>query len=645
MNDQMNDNVLRAVRCDRQLDCANCTDAGVKCSRTRAQRPHRQPSVESLISSNVADPNDRDTPSRKRRLDDAWCIEGASQSAQNECAVGPTTHHAEKARIVIQGELDGNERMDCERKAILRSALQFVDITGQRGTSVTDKSSPLEIVHEDFQHDGPFIAPSPELLYMLLPDPTAAVGQSSSVQWPDHISDKTLEKMASTILSDDGLEHGQVFYQYCICVYVKAIFHLFRKPKAYKDPRINAQFLKSKKLYETYAFRALKRLNFLNAPTLPFIQSLISAASFMRYLGNMSQSWILNSYAARLITALGYHEIRSPLGISSLDEEIHSAVCWCFYLDRTLSTLLYRPLSLPEPRISPANLISTDQSTAHIPLIRILFDLAQVQGELLDCGNADNTRQIIANHSRLQERMEAIHSTLQSSRALAPDCIAADWIAGEFCYYAILVDILRSRLKCTFSPLTHRECLSYSRKSLRALHHLQKNLADTPGFVDPYPSFLTWTVLLYPLSAFFVLFCNIIGELDMDDYNLMQDITTSLSQFAASPYISKLLKLLHYLQNLCVPLIQAKQRMGPQVKVPTLYPSMTGTWHDHPASTDEHAHVLIDGSSCTDPVTGGNPQQWQTPSDGSYAPDDALMWQLFNSQVSLEWFESDPFSY
>jgi hypothetical protein len=134
----------------------------------------------------------------------------------------------------------------------------------------------------------------------------------------------------------------------------------------------------------------------------------------MRYLGNMSQSWILNSYAARLITALGYHEIRNPLGISSLDEEIHSAVCWCFYLDRTLSTLLYRPLSLPEPRISPANLISADQSTAHIPLIRILFDLAQVQGELLDCGNADNTRQIIANHSRLQERMEAIHSTLQS---------------------------------------------------------------------------------------------------------------------------------------------------------------------------------------------------------------------------------------
>lgn len=95
-------------------------------------------------------------------------IEGASQLAGDECAIGSATHHAEKARVVIQGELDGNERMDRERKAILRSALQFVDATGHKRTSITDKPSPLEMPQEDLQHVGPFIAPSPELLYMLL---------------------------------------------------------------------------------------------------------------------------------------------------------------------------------------------------------------------------------------------------------------------------------------------------------------------------------------------------------------------------------------------------------------------------------------------------------------------------------------------
>ncbi|KAJ9488692.1 hypothetical protein VN97_g4612 [Penicillium thymicola] len=319
----MNDEALRAcdlcrsrkVRCDKQLHCANCRDAGIECTRTKAKRPRRQSSsvisalgerlltlertvsegIENIISPNVANYHDTGAPSKKRRLDPVSYIEGASQLARDECSIGSAIHHVEKARVVIQGELDGNEHMDRERKAILRSALQFVDVAGHRRTSITDKPSPLEVPQEDLQHVGPFIAPSPELLYMLLPEPTATTPQSSSVQWPDHISDKTLEKMASTILSDNDHEHGQLFYQYCICVYVKAIFLLYQKPRAYKDPRIHAQFLKSKKLYETYAFRALKSLNFLNPPTLPFIQALISAAFLMQYLGNAIMKFAMQS--------------------------------------------------------------------------------------------------------------------------------------------------------------------------------------------------------------------------------------------------------------------------------------------------------------------------------------------------------------
>lgn len=134
----------------------------------------------------------------------------------------------------------------------------------------------------------------------------------------------------------------------------------------------------------------------------------------MQYLGSMSQSWILNSYAARLVAALGYHEMGSSHQNLELDEEICSAVNWCYYLDRTLSTLLYRPLSLPEPHISPSTMINTRPSLPHMPLFRILLDLAQIQGELSSCRKAADTRQIIANHSKLQDRMEVIYSNLQS---------------------------------------------------------------------------------------------------------------------------------------------------------------------------------------------------------------------------------------
>lgn len=122
----------------------------------------------------------------------------------------------------------------------------------------------------------------------------------------------------------------------------------------------------------------------------------------------------------------------------------------------------------------------------------------------------------------------------------------------------------------------------------------------------------------------------------MDDFNLIQDITRSLSQFTASPYIAKLLKLLETLQNLCIPLIEAKERMGPQAKVASLYPAMTMRG-DQQAMSDQQPYPT---EPFTDP-TNSYPQQLQTP-DGSYR-DDEMMWQLFNSQLSLEWFESASF--
>lgn len=106
-----------------------------------------------------------ETDPKKRRLDQTPCSKSAPQSPLD---IGSTTHHAEQARAVIQGELKGNERMDYERQAILKSALEFVDVMAQgRGTS--DKSSwSLDVSSEDLRnYNGP-LAPSPELFYMLL---------------------------------------------------------------------------------------------------------------------------------------------------------------------------------------------------------------------------------------------------------------------------------------------------------------------------------------------------------------------------------------------------------------------------------------------------------------------------------------------
>ncbi|KAJ5596624.1 transcriptional regulator family: Fungal Specific TF [Penicillium hetheringtonii] len=596
----MIEDALRAVRCDRQLQCANCIDSGVECQRTRPRRPARPPASttrESISPPYGANQPEEDRGHKRRRLDVVSHLQDVSKSPHSSCTVvtpDESTHHAEQAKAVFQGQLEGNESMNLERQSVLRSALEFVNTMTIQGKPSNAEKSPSPETREECQAAAEATAPPAEIFYMLLKETTSLDG-IYVLQWPDHISQRTLEKMITVLVNDES--RGQIFYQYCICIYVKAICHLAQMPRIYKNSTINRQFLKSKRLYESNAIHALKNLSFLGHPSLAFVQSLISATFLMQYTGNTSQAWVLNSYAARQIVTLKYHEIRGPVPRNDANEEIQSSLYWCYYHDRTLSALLRRPVSLPKPLLSPVDLIVPDKSLPHMPLVRILLELAQIQGELLDCGKASTTREILDNHSKLQERMASIKSNLQSTRSSVDEFLSADWIAGEFCYYAILVDILRSRLKYSFSPLTHKECVSCARKSLNALRYLQKNPSLSPGFVDPYPTFLTWTIFLYPLSSFFVLFCNIIGELDSDDYTLIQEIVQCLIPFAASPYVSKLLRLLESLQNFCTPLIEAKQRLGPKTKVAPWYPSATGTIPESTANFDPD--FAVDSSSGT----------------------------------------------
>ncbi|KAJ5379996.1 uncharacterized protein N7496_002424 [Penicillium cataractarum] len=622
--------------------------------------------TENSCPSNGVYQTEIDVYSKKRKLDHVVSAKETPKSPLSNCPVvtpDESTHHAEHARVIIQSELDGNERMNRERQAILKSALEFVNSMARGADSPSDEAPTFDVPHDDCPDIPESIEPTPELLYMLLrgtgiqtssfndvdvswvyanyeAESTVTTGMSHNVHWPDHISDKTLQKMVSKFFG--GNLTGQKFYQYCTCIYVRAIFHTYSMPRLYNDSVMNEQFLKSKRIYAASALHALQNLNFLNTPSLSFIQALISATFLMQYLGNMSQAWVLNSYAARLIAALNYHNAESRKSDPDLEEEINSSVYWCFYLDRTLSSLLHRPSSLPELHSSASDLVCWNNALPHMPIIRILVDLAQVQGNLLSCCQVSDTRQILDNHSKLQERMNSIYSSLQSSRNSAPELINSEWVATEFSYYAILVDILRSRLRYAFSPLTHRECVSYSRKALKALQYLLKHLAKSPGFVDPYPTFLTWTIFLYPLSPFFVLFCNIIGELDMDDYRLIQDITQSLSPFNASPYIARLLKLLDTLQHLCEPLIQTKQHLGPQAKVAPWYPTTNGEQQEAMAVPDGS---LALAASYLDSAAQPNPQHQQSDANVGMQPvADELMWHLFNSQPSLQWCESDVIS-
>lgn len=134
----------------------------------------------------------------------------------------------------------------------------------------------------------------------------------------------------------------------------------------------------------------------------------------MQQTGRMDQCWVLNSYAARLIVALNYHEIDH---LTPDNEEILSAVFWCYYLDRTLSSLFIRPMSLPEPCMPLDQMLRKDESMAYGTVVEIISDLAQVQGELLDIslnGKRRYATEISARCEHLRSRMHVIHNKMEA---------------------------------------------------------------------------------------------------------------------------------------------------------------------------------------------------------------------------------------
>ncbi|PYI09394.1 hypothetical protein BO78DRAFT_308323 [Aspergillus sclerotiicarbonarius CBS 121057] len=543
---------------------------------------------------------------------------------------GGSNYHAIQARSVIELELGDCRHISKEQQSILNSALQLVSELAEKEPVESEGCLGGNGLIGDPSVTVPE-SPPPELLFMLLRVPSDA----SDIRWPDHISSKTFERMATALIKGDC--RGHLFHQYCVCIYVKAISYVYQLSRVAANATVKSQLSQSRKVYIAATLRSIKEFDILTPPSLPAIQSLISGALLMQQLGEINQCWVLNSYAARQIAALGYQKVRNVSTRSDADQEIHSAVYWCYYIDKTLSALLFRSPSFPDMAISPTELIVMEASSPYGPLIRLLLDLSQIQGRLLSVQSQNTSHIHVLNDCRLlREKMEDILPRLQSSRDSAPDPIRHDWIAADFCYYAILVEIHRTRLRCSFTPLVHKECLACARRSLEAFRFLLQHPAEMPGFDDPYPTFFTWTLFLYPLTPFFVLFCHIIGSLDQRDFDLTQDITKSLSRFKGHAHLEKVLKLLTSLEQLCEPLFQAREEGAsarPFERPLALSMPETNTGEALASAVDP----MMEGFSAGD-VHPRNSDMAHAALGPSV---DWLTWQMFDSQLPSGWLNVD----
>lgn len=146
------------------------------------------------------------------------------------------------------------------------------------------------------------------------------------------------------------------------------------------------------------------------------------------------------------------------------------------------------------------------------------------------------------------------------------------------------------------------------------------------------------TILSYPLCPFFVLFCNVVGTSSQPDFQLLQDVVDSVESLVVeNKYIARLHRLCTTLLALCKPLVDGAltEDAGPRMPDATLAPSTSAQRQPHGTALG----VEVGGLAEMEQVVGDMPRaSW----------DHEMMWQLFQAQPSLDWFNADildPASY
>ncbi|KAJ6157418.1 hypothetical protein N7470_005010 [Penicillium chermesinum] len=654
------------VKCDRQDPCMNCVDAHVECLRTRQTRVHRPrvsrldalaerlarlektghgaPNIASPVSLAANHEAIRSLPSppkahqynqvstSKRKYPTTNSSVSSSDFVQSASRQTPPTRLL-KLEKYLDHELQCNPALSQDRRGALEAARKFV---GQLSNPRFTRGAEVE---EEFDTDEDLPRPTftPELLYMMLPGADGVTNSQNLWIWPDHISSKTLERMGLAIIEGTENEHTLLYYR--VIVWTKVITFLLGLIIVTPSEPLREHFKYLQRQYRAAAFRDLNSISVSAPPSLILLQALLSGVSpanpplswlsaypckkrLMQYLGNQSRCWMFVSYAAKVIVALGYHNITNTVPQDDVEDEIHACLYTCFYFDNTLSLLLLRPMSMPKLKVNPVDLVHMSGELPFKPIISGIVELACLKDTLLPIllGTTPMSAKEKANVlSDLMTQTKEVHSRLQVQRkhqelqfASAWGHLEGSWLSMDFNYYSTMTTIIRAR--------------SSVLKSRPQLFSTQ--VSDTG-----YPYFLTWTILLFPLTPFFVLFCNVVATSDHKDFEMMRNTTNDLRQFAEiHPPFRKLYGLFSKFMDLCAPLMENTQR-PPSA---SLLPAQNGPNNAHlaPPYPDIYDRSVHQPNLLPSPIASkadsGAVEGW----------DDSLMWELFDNQPTIGWAES-----
>ncbi|GFN20575.1 fatty acid synthase S-acetyltransferase [Aspergillus tubingensis] len=544
----------RKVRCDKEDPCGNCQDQMTACTRTRGMKRLPKREAGQRRTREISSPRNGALVAQSsiagRRSRQVSAELSSERFMFND--LSPHMHHdvlnmlddrysAFLRRTDMDHELPGwmslvpltdsqmikppqsGQSMDIirDRHQTLEFAL-FIASQLLGGNNQCTGMLFEETINEDLRK-----FPSIELLYWMLNDIGTNKFGSYVQDYFRHISKETLKHMGLSILLGTATPPEALLYT--VCVNSVAYKFLNTIASIERDGLLAQSLRNSALLYRETAQRCLRRIPLFTESSLSLLQTILCGIFLYQGSGDASTCQELTKTACRVCMDIGLYPGAIDLHDSS--EEEYYCFMWCYILDRNYAWKLGRPRMLTVESDLRVDLVTSKATIS--TLFLIYLKLAKVQDTmipfLVNCSIGDNTvcRSFTSTGAQLLRDMDAIRRNIDEIKTPSPHWTGLD-INSEiatlnFSYHSIMTSILYLH-QIAPGQATIETCLTSARQELQALITICES-SDTQKTV----AYLHWTLLYYPITACFALFCNAVATCHSGDFQILKAVANCLA--------------------------------------------------------------------------------------------------------------------
>ncbi|KAJ5372921.1 hypothetical protein N7517_004927 [Penicillium concentricum] len=526
----------RKVRCDRRDPCGNCQDAGISCNRRRAVKR------KCLSTRPRAYSRSPSHSSRRRVMPDHHVDEGNSDEILPILRSNPARNFPDlggvktgviydpvyDAQMTIQHQLCHLPGLTLDRRSVLETALSVIRILSDNSRSLVQDSV------NDRQEEISSRSLSVEFLTWMLKDIRTDRFGVFVVDYFRHISIPSLKKMGLSLLRGNISTRESIIYT--VCVNAVAYKFITTVVNLEQDTDLALELRKNATEYRAAAQAALKQIPLLIPPSLALLQAIICGIFLHQGSGDVDLSGDLTKAACNTCIDL---DIQTKVLCGSASEEELFCFLWCYTLDRNHAFKSRTSRCLLDVQL-PATF--NDLYPNYPPMAEhfsVYLDLARVQDTVVsylpDSSLTHNNSSLLYSTGEyMLLQMQYIEQRMTHMASLSFEWKGLDaqteMSALKFAYQSVMTGILYL-LQSDPGQITRstESYLQSARRELSALvsmcHSAEKQTAV---------NFLNWTILLYPATAYLVLFCNVVATSDIGDFNLMKAIADCLAQTGIS---------------------------------------------------------------------------------------------------------------